>query len=128
MSREQERELDVQISFFEGVVARDPAYVEALQALGDGYTRRGKYAAGLKVDECLSQLRPEDPLVLYNLACSHSLTGDFEQAARSLERALECGYSDFKWLAEDPDLEPFRRHPLYKKIRAKVRLLKSPKA
>src|ERR1051325_2887055 len=60
------------ISFIEGVVRRDPNYVDALQLLGDHYTQRGRYAEGLKVDERLAQLEPRDPSVFYNLACSYT--------------------------------------------------------
>jgi tetratricopeptide (TPR) repeat protein len=127
LSRDEERELDVKICFMEGVVKRDPGYVEALQILGDDYTRRGRFVAGLKVDEQLSQLRPGDPLVQYNLACSYSLTGNFNQAIAALEKALTLGYRDFKWLAQDPDLSDLRLHPLYKNIRVKVRHLQSKK-
>lgn len=127
LTREEERELDIRISFLEGLVQRDPGYFEALQVLGDDYTKRGKYVAGLKIDEQLSQLRPADPLVHYNLACSYSLTGNFNQALAALERALNLGYQDFKWLAQDPDLSDLRMHPLYKNIRAKVRHLQSRK-
>lgn len=127
LSRQQQRELDVKIGFMEGVVRRDPGYVEALQILGDDYTRRGKYADGLKVDRQLSRLRPEDPLVQYNLACSYSLIGNFNLAIAALERALNLGYRDFKWLAQDPDLGDLRRHPLYQAIRAKVRKMQSKK-
>ncbi len=127
LTRDEERELDIKIGFLEGLVKRDPGYVEALQILGDDYTRRGKFVAGLKVDEQLSQLRPADPLVQYNLACSYSLTGNFNQALAALERALNLGYQDFKWLAQDPDLSDLRLHPLYKNIRAKVRRLQSRK-
>src|SRR5271169_3692806 len=63
LSREEERELDVKIGFMEGLLKRDPGYVEALQILGDDYTKRGKFVAGLRVDEQLSQLRPDDPVV-----------------------------------------------------------------
>src|SRR5437660_9757680 len=94
LTREEQRELDIKIGFMEGVVKRDPGYVEALQILGDDYTRRGKYIAGLRVDEQLAQLRPDDPLVQYNLACSYSLTGNFSQAIAALERALNLGYRD----------------------------------
>ncbi len=128
LSRDQQRELDVRIGFMEGVVRRDPAYIEALQVLGDDYTRRGKFVAGLKVDEQLSLLRPADPMVQYNLACSYSLTGNFNQAVAALERALDLGYHDFKWLDQDPDLSDLRRHPLYKNIRAKLRSLRSKKS
>ena len=128
LTRDEQRDLDIRIGFMEGVVRRDPGFVEALQILGDDYTRRGKFVAGLKVDKQLSHLRPEDPLVQYNLACSYSLTGDFSQAISALEKALALGYRDFKWLARDPDLSELRRHPLYKHIRAKIRHLKARKA
>ncbi len=64
------RDLDVEIGFIEGVVRRDPLYVDALRVLGDSYTRRGRYIEGLRVDQELSRLRPDDALVSYNLACS----------------------------------------------------------
>lgn len=124
-ARQKQRDLDIEIGFMEGIVKRDPRYVEALQILGDDYTRRGKYVAGLKVDEKLAQLRPEDSLVHYNLACSYSLTDQFEQAVAALEKALSLGYRDFKWLAKDPDLDKLREHPLYERIQTKVRRLRS---
>ncbi len=124
LTRREIRDLDVEISFLEGIVRRDPAYVEALQILGDAYTRRGEYTHGLKVDERLARLRPSDALVHYNLACSYSLTEQIEQAGTSLEKALQLGYRDFKWIVTDPDLRNLRRHSLYRKIRAKLRELK----
>lgn len=121
LTREQQRDLDVEIGFLEGVIKRDPAYLDALQILGDDYTRRGKYAEGLNVDEQLARLRPGDSLVHYNLACSYSLTEQYEAAAAALERAIALGYNDYKWMARDPDLSNLRRHPLYKRIRARIR-------
>jgi len=53
-ARDQTRALDIQIQFMEGVVRRDPRYVEALQLLGDNYTKRGRYSEGLNVDERLA--------------------------------------------------------------------------
>ena len=67
-------------------------------------------------------------MVHYNLACSYSLTGNFNQAVAALERALNLGYRDFKWLSQDPDLSELRLHPLYKNIRAKVRKLKAQRS
>ena len=123
LSREQERNLDIEIGFLEGVVRRDLTYIEALQVLGDVYTRRGRFDEGLKVDEQLSRLRPADALVHYNLACSYSLTEQFEAAAAALNRALDLGYRDFKRLAKDADLATFRKHPLYKKIRSRIKAM-----
>jgi tetratricopeptide (TPR) repeat protein len=124
MTRRETRDLDLKIEFIEGIVRRDPNYVEALQLLGDHYTQRGRFEQGLKVDEQLSQLEPANPLVFYNLACSYSLIGHVDLAAASLDKALLLGYRDFKWLAKDPDLRALRKHPIYQNIQAKIRRMK----
>lgn len=115
------RDLDLEIAFMEGLVKRDPAYIEALLILGDNYTRRDRYEEGLRIDERLCALRPEDCMVHYNLACSLSLTGQCDLAAAALDRAITLGYSDFDYMAKDPDLKNLREHDGYKKIRAKAR-------
>jgi tetratricopeptide (TPR) repeat protein len=124
MTRREMRDLDLKIDFIEGIVRRDPNYVEALQLLGDHYTQRGRFDQGLKVDEQLSRLEPTNPLVFYNLACSYSLIGQVDLSAASLEKALLLGYRDFRWLARDPDLQTLRKHPLYRSIQAKIRRIK----
>jgi tetratricopeptide (TPR) repeat protein len=122
--RASQRDLDTRIEFMEGLVRRDPDYVDALQLLGEHYTQRGRYADGLKVDEHLSRLEPRDPLVFYNLACSYSLTGQFDRAVSALQKALQLGYRDFKWLAKDPDLRELRQQPIYRDIQNKIRRMK----
>ncbi len=124
LSRKEVRDLDVKISFLEGIVAREPGYVEALQLLGDHYTQRGKFDQSLQVDKQLSRLEPANPLVFYNLACSYSLNSEFDCAAAALDKALSLGYRDFKWLARDPDLRPLRKHPLFRSIEDKIRKMK----
>lgn len=56
-ARQQTGELDVQINFIEGVVRREPSYVEALQLLGDTYTKRGRFSEGLGVDRAAGATR-----------------------------------------------------------------------
>ena len=119
--RRESKDLDIKIQFMEGIVRRDPEYIEALQLLGDHYTQRGSYGKGLQVDEKLSRLEPHNPLVFYNLACSYSLIGEVDAAAAALEKALTLGYRDFKWLAKDPDLRTLRKHPVFREIEAKIR-------
>ena len=125
LNRREVRELDVKISFLEGVVRRDPRFVEALQILGDHYTQRGNFDRSLTVDQRLSRLEPTNPLVFYNLACSYSLNGEVTRAAVALKKALALGYRDFKWLAKDPDLRQLRKHPLYRSIEDKIRRMKT---
>jgi len=123
--RAHQRDLDTKINFLAGIVRRDPNYVDALQLLGDHYTQRGLFQEGLKVDERLAELEPTSSLVFYNLACSYSLTDQFDRAVLALDRALDLGYRDFEWLARDPDLKKLRKHPAYEELKAKIRTLKA---
>ena len=124
LNRLEKRDLDIEIGFLEGLIKRDPGYVDALQILGDDYTKRGKFTLGLKIDQRLAVLRPRDSLVYYNLACSYCLTGKMDEAAESLEQALDYGYRDFKWLSEDPDLVELRANDAYQRVRSKIRSLR----
>jgi tetratricopeptide (TPR) repeat protein len=124
LTRREQRDLDVEIQFMEGIIRRDPGYTQALQVLGEDYTRRGNIREGLKVDEQLSRLQPGDAYVHYNLACSYSLAGQLAEAAAVLEKALRLGFREFKWLAKDPDLHNLRQHPLYETVQAKIKQLK----
>lgn len=125
LNRAEQRDLDTKIEFIEGLVRRDPDYVDALQILGDHYTQRGRIPEGLKVDERLARLEPQNPLVFYNLACSYSLAGELDQAVGALEKALQLGYRDFDWLAKDPDLKPLRADTAFDELKVKIRQLKT---
>jgi tetratricopeptide (TPR) repeat protein len=120
----EQRDLDTKIQFIEGLIRRDPDYVDALQLLGDHYTQRGRFTEGLHVDERLARLEPENALVFYNLACSYSLTGEIERSVLALNQAIKLGYRDFKWLAKDPDLKKLRAHPAFLEIKEQIRRLK----
>lgn len=125
MSRRETRDLDIEIGFLEGLVRRDPEFVEALQVLGDNYSDRGRTQDSLQIDHRLRELRPEDATVSFNYACSLALVGQLEPACAELDRALDLGYRDFAWLNKDPDLAALRRHPAFRKLRAKIRALKA---
>ncbi len=124
LSRQEARDLDVKISFLEGLLSREPEYVEALQLLGDHYTQRRRYGDSLNVDKQLSQIEPRNPVVFYNLACSYSLNREVDLAAAALEKALALGYRDFRWLSKDPDLQRLRKHPRFRTIQDQIRRMK----
>ena len=107
--QDDQEQLDFEIEFLEGVLARKPEYFDALNTLAYDYTARGLYEKGLEADRRLAQLRPGDAGVTYNLACSLSLTGHIDEALTTLARSIFLGYRDFRHIREDPDLEPLRR-------------------
>ena len=121
LSAKEKRELDIEIDFLSGLVKRDPAYIEALQLLGDNYTKRGCFNDGLKIDEHLSKLIPDDSMVFYNLACSYSLTDRIDESITALNKAVHLGYEDSEWMDTDPDLNKVRTDPRYQSIRNQLK-------
>ena len=51
---------------------------------------------------------PDNPNVLYNLACCEALAGRREDAAAHLSRAAELDPRVRTWAARDPDLDAVR--------------------
>jgi Flp pilus assembly protein TadD len=125
MAKRAAADIQFEISFYEKVLERSPGFIEALICLGDLYTKQGFFEKGLRVDERLAQLRPQDPVVFYNLACSYSLMADVNSAERAMRHAVELGYGDFEYLSKDPDLinllnsDTFRI--FFKELRARSR-------
>jgi len=93
-----------ELEFLERIVQRLPEDTEVLRALADLYTRTGDYPEGLRIDERLSHLCSEEPLVWYNLGCSLALVDRKDDALEALSRALELGYDDYEWMKKDTDL------------------------
>jgi adenylate cyclase len=82
-----------------------------LAALGEKEQAREWAARALAID-------PDDVLTQYNVACTHSLLGDLDQAFDLLERLIPKAGQEMKrgWIQHDTDLDPLRNHPRYQKI------------
>lgn len=122
MHQEKQRDLQFETGFFESILKRDRSYADVIEILGGLYTRQGRISEGLKMDRKLVRMKPDHAVAHYNLACSLALLKRKRDALRSLEAAIERGYSDAKWMAGDPDLESLRKDPEF------LELLKKAKA
>ncbi|MFH1092652.1 MAG: hypothetical protein V1739_00695 [Candidatus Omnitrophota bacterium] len=105
-----------EIEFFEKLIEEKPDFVDVLIPLAEAYTKAGDYGKGLAVDKRLSELRPDDSIVHYNLACSFSLTGKINEAIEALKKAVNLGYDDFDYMNIDQDLLNVRNNNRYKEI------------
>ena len=76
----------------------------------------GRFADGLKIDRRLVRLRPQDALAHYNLACSYALLHRTEKSLKTLRRAVELGYRDFRYMCEDHDLAAVRHDPRFRQL------------
>ena len=59
------------------------------------------------------ELNPNDPLMLYNLACFYSMMNEKKLAVESLGRSIKAGHVDYEWFKRDPDLDNIRTEPGY---------------
>ena len=122
--RDEIKEIDdrelVELDFLEAVAVRLPEDDEVLKALGDLYTRVGRYEKGLDIDSRLAKLCPKDPQVWYNLGCSLALLNKREAALQSLKKAVKLGYSDHEWMSRDADLRSLREEQGFKMLLNKL--------
>jgi len=113
---QDQSQLDFEIEFFAGVLERHPGHVDVLRVQGNNLTLKGRFVEGLQIDKKLATLRPSDPLVHYNLACSLALLRKKEPALKTLRRAIELGYRDFRYIREDRDLDFIRNDPRFRQL------------
>ncbi len=59
------------------------------------------------------ELSPDDPLMLYNVACLFAQLREIDRAVDALQRAVKAGYWDYGWMVHDPDLDPLRKDPRF---------------
>lgn len=104
---------------FEGVTAR-----RSINALSTGlnfYLARDFTAAGQydRLAVCLElgvQVREDNPVGWYNLACARARLGREDAAMAALEQALELGFARDDLLAEDPDIDSLRDRDDFKAL------------
>jgi len=56
----------------------------------------------------LVQMKPDNCIALYNLACADSLLNNVPEALQTLEKAIKNGYSNVEHMLEDTDLDNIR--------------------
>jgi len=78
--------------------------------------RLGDKGEGLRWAERALAIDPDDPGVIYNVACLYALEGRPDEAISCLSRALEAGFGAREWIVQDPDLASLRGDPRYQAL------------
>jgi tetratricopeptide (TPR) repeat protein len=107
---------DFEIRLCRAALQADGKNVRALEMLGQALTRASRHQEALDVDLRVAQLRPDDPVAFYNLACSYSNLEDLDGAFLALRQAFDLGYKDYPHLLRDPDLKNVRRDRRFKAL------------
>ena len=94
---------------FKKVLALKPRSADALSRLGDVYLRmrkpemaRGNFQKAIDLEGSTADME-------YRLACVEVLSGHPDEALKRLQTALDMGYDDYRKIAQDACLNPFRR-------------------
>ena len=109
-------QLDFDVDFFEGLLARNGESVEVLRVLAELVSQKGLVRRALELDLRLVEVLPNDFLARYNLACSLARAGRPDEAIDALSRAILLGYDDLAHLEVDPDLDSLREHPEFREL------------
>lgn len=117
-------QVDFELEFYERLLQVLPDYADVLTAQASNLTTKGLLKEGLKVDQRLVQLRPQDPTAHYNLACRYAVLKQPDLALKTLRQAVELGYRDFQYMDEDRDLDSIRKDPRFREILRDFRLRK----
>ena len=94
----------------------NPGDVRALYMGANGLIALGETEKGLEWASLALVMDPNEPMVLYNVACIYSVAGKTEDALDYLERAAKKGLSQREWCEQDSDLDPLRDHPRFKAL------------
>lgn len=107
---------DFEIAFCESILRRDPRNLTVMELLAGLLTKVGRIDEGLRLDQRIVELDPDNPVSHYNLACSLALKNRAADAVEALRTALVLGYDDYDWLMEDPDLTVLHPYPPFSSL------------
>jgi tetratricopeptide (TPR) repeat protein len=95
-------------SRYRQALAKQPGALRASQELGALLASRGEADSATEILQGALEAHPDQPDLLYNLACSQARAGNLDDAWTSLRRAVEHGFDDAGRLMDDADLKPLR--------------------
>ena len=94
----------------------DPDHARAYNLGATTLMKLGNIPRALEFATKSLSIEPDDPLILYNVACMYALMDKREDALANLERAVRNGFGHKESMANDPDLESIRRTPWFHAI------------
>ena len=108
------------VKLIEDHLAHHPGDVRALYMGANCLMALGQRRRSLEWANLAQSIEPDDPMVLYNLACIYSMGGELDTAMDCLVRAVDGGLQQKGWLVHDGDLAPLRERPEYAELLARL--------
>jgi TolB-like protein/Tfp pilus assembly protein PilF len=100
----------------EKAILANPEDARACYMGAGAMIRLGQKERGLKWARRALALDPDDPAILYNVACNLAGLGEIDEAIACLERTVKVGAAYRDWMLNDTDLDPLRDHPRFREL------------
>ncbi|MEO7659460.1 MAG: protein kinase, partial [Pyrinomonadaceae bacterium] len=104
------------IAIFEGHLKKVPEDARARVLLANAFATLGRLDEAKREADMAMALRPDDTMILYNIACVFCLMNNPKDAMKSLKKAIDAGYSATAWARQDPDLAILHGDPEFEKL------------
>jgi len=104
------------ILVLENQVMKVPEDARARSLLARLYAEINRPDDAIREMQFAVTLRPNDPTLHYNCACTFTALDRKTDAIESLRKAWEAGYRDAIWVRRDPDLEPLHGDPEFERL------------
>ncbi len=112
-----ERETEV----FEAHLRKVPEDARAHVLLGAIYAALDRPEDATREGNMAMALRPDDAIIMYNVACLFSNLKKKPEALKALRKAHEGGFTDPQWARQDPDLVFLQDDPEFDRLYPAVR-------
>ena len=110
----KEERLDEAIGNYKKALHHNKTLKEAVINLSTAYMRNLNFDEALETLNMGIVLDSRNPHIHYNYACYYSLTGQPKASMEKLQKAIRLGFTNFKQIETDPDLEKLRKSPEFK--------------
>jgi adenylate cyclase len=94
----------------------NPDDARALYMSANGLVALGERERGRHAAERARAIRPDDPMLLYNVGCIFSLLGLADPALDCLEKAVSGGLRQKGWYEHDSNLDALRPHTRFQRL------------
>lgn len=104
------------IALAEQHLVLNPDDARAVYMAANGMAALGQRQRAREWADRALEMRPDDPMLLYNDGCIYSMLGFREEAIAVLEKAVAKGLTQKGWYEHDSNLDPLRDHPRFQEL------------
>lgn len=105
-----------EIAIFEAQLKKTPEDARVRVLLAGNYAEQGRFEDAQREVDLAMALRPDDTMILYNIACTLCSMDNPKDAMVALKKAWEAGYRNPVWTRQDPDLAILLGDPEFERL------------